>query len=206
MAYIDGFTVYYGLREKGWKHLYWLDYRALAERMTLEDQELVGVKYFTSRVTKPADSRKRQITYLEALSARGGVEIIEGKYEVRPHRCPSCGHKWPGPKEKMTDVHIATAMVLDALDDKFDTALLIAADADLVPAVRIVEERFDKRVVIISPRGRRSDELAASGSAHLHIRRAILNQCQLPEVVEGASWTYERPVEWNQLTPPVTNL
>lgn len=78
MAYIDGFTVYYGLREKGWKHLYWLDYRSLIDRFALDGQVIVGVKYFTSRVTKPADSRKRQTTYLEAIAAWGGVETIEG--------------------------------------------------------------------------------------------------------------------------------
>lgn len=98
----------------------------------------------------------------------------------------------------MTDVNIATTMVLDSLDDRFDTALLVAADADLVPAVRIVEDRFNKRVIVVSPRGRRSDELAASGSAHLHFNESSLRQCQLPEVVHGEDWTYERPAEWTR--------
>lgn len=31
LAYLDGFSLYHGLRAKGWKHLYWLDLRALVE-------------------------------------------------------------------------------------------------------------------------------------------------------------------------------
>ena len=48
IVYIDGFNLYYGL-VKGtlWK---WLDLVALARSLLRDDMELVGVKYFTSRV------------------------------------------------------------------------------------------------------------------------------------------------------------
>lgn len=32
-AYIDSFSVYYGLMSKGWQRYLWLDYRALAEKL-----------------------------------------------------------------------------------------------------------------------------------------------------------------------------
>lgn len=80
------------------------------------------VKYFTSRVRKPPGSRVRQGRYLDALAAHGGVTIIEGFFEHRPTRCEACEHKWDRPKEKMTDVNIATALLMDALDDRYDAA------------------------------------------------------------------------------------
>lgn len=197
IAYVDGFTVYYGLKDKGWRHLMWLDYVALMKKLLRPGQELIAVKYFTSRVRKPEDSRLRQSTYLDALDARGGLETIEGKYEERPVRCPSCQHKWPKPKEKMTDVQLAVALVVDAEDDEFDVAFLLAADADLVPAVRTVRQRCNKPVVVVSPRGRRSDELAAAGSADIHVRKSWFNQCQLPEVVvDNQGREHVRPEYW----------
>ena len=41
----------------------------------------------------------------------------------------------------MTDVNIATAMLTDAYRDRFDTALLVSADSDLVPPVRAARMR-----------------------------------------------------------------
>jgi uncharacterized LabA/DUF88 family protein len=197
VAYIDGFTVYHGLKAKGWRHLLWLDYRALMTKLLLPRQELVTVKYFTSRVRKPEASRLRQSIYLDALAARGGIQVIEGKYESRPVKCPACDHRWPKPKEKMTDVALAIALVLDAEDDAYDVAFLLAADADLIPAVRTVHERTDKEVVVITPRGRRSDELSGTGTSDLHIRKTWFNQCQLPEIVtDDSGREYRRPEHW----------
>lgn len=85
-AYIDGFSVYYGFRSKEWRRYLWLDYRAVVERLVRAPQELGDVKYFTSRVRKPLESQRRQSTYLDAVTAWGGVEIVEGKYDDRPHR------------------------------------------------------------------------------------------------------------------------
>lgn len=109
------------------------------------------MKYFTSRIRKPEDSRLRQGTYLDAIAARADVDIIEGKYDDRPNRCPDCGHRWSKAKEKMTDVQLALALVVDAIDDDYDTAFLLCADADLVPAVTMAQERFARRCSL-SPR------------------------------------------------------
>lgn len=195
-VYVDGFTVYYGLLAKGYRRYLWLDYRALASRFVRRGDVLVGVKYFTSRVAKPAGSRLRQGVYLDALAAHGGVDIVEGKHEARPVRCPGCGDRWEKPKEKMTDVALATTLVLDASDDLFDTALLVCADSDQIPAVDAVRSRYGKRVILVSPPGRRSDDLVAHADANLHIRRPWLSQCQLPASVVGATRTFDRPPSW----------
>ena len=42
-----------------------------------------------------------------------------------------CGSKWIGHEEKMTDVNIATQLLIDAYDDGFDCALVISGDSDV---------------------------------------------------------------------------
>lgn len=193
--YIDGYNVYHGLRQKGFRRFYWLDYVALAKTFVRPDQVLTHVKYFTSRATKPADTQKRQSTYLDALRVSGGIDIIEGAYQHRPVRCPSCQHGWKRPTEKMTDVNIATHLVSDAIRDVVDVVALVCADADLIPAVRLAKDE-GKDVIIVSPRGRTSDELAREGDAHLHFNNAALGRCQLPDVVDGGVVPLKRPDEW----------
>jgi uncharacterized LabA/DUF88 family protein len=95
----------------------------------------------------------------------------------------------------MTDVNIATHLIVGALRDHYDTALLMCADADLLPAVREVRAA-GKRVIVVSPRGRTSAVLSGEADAHLHVATSLLGKCQLPEVVHGGAVVLRRPVSW----------
>ena len=57
----------------------------------------------------------------------------------------NCGNKWLAPKEKMTDVNIATEMLQDAFLDKYDMAMLISGDSDLIPPIRAIHNNFKKK-------------------------------------------------------------
>lgn len=140
IAYVDGFNLYYGMREKGWRHCYWLDVAALAQGLLRPDQTLGAVKYFTALVSStPRDPTKnrRQITYIEALQTRPAVEVFYGHYLSKQVTCRNCGAAWETHEEKMTDVNIAIEMLNDAYQDRFDTALLISADSDLRAPYRL---------------------------------------------------------------------
>jgi hypothetical protein len=156
------------------------------------------VSYFTARVTKPVDKQVRQGVYLDAQAARGGLDIIEGTHEHRPMRCGDCGHRWQRPQEERSDVNLALALTIGAFDDTYDTALILSADADLVPAVKLIRDRFHKSVVIVSPPGRTSAELSALGHAHLHVNRPTFNRSQLPDpVIDATGRELHRPAEWS---------
>ena len=67
--YIDGFNLYFGLRERGWRKYYWLNLQEMCSRLIRSGQELVKVQYFTARINQAKeDKRRRQLTYLEALT------------------------------------------------------------------------------------------------------------------------------------------
>ncbi|MGE5426061.1 MAG: NYN domain-containing protein [Bacillota bacterium] len=52
-------------------------------------------------------------------------------------------------REKGIDVKLATDLIIGAMDDRYDTAILISSDTDLVPAIDIVTRRFKKKVEYI---------------------------------------------------------
>lgn len=60
MVYVDGFNLYYGLKSKGWRRFYWLDVRELSEKLLRAGQQLVGVRYFTARITGNQQEKKRR--------------------------------------------------------------------------------------------------------------------------------------------------
>ena len=41
IAYVDGFNLYFGLREKGWQRYYWLDIQAMVGRLLKPTQQLL---------------------------------------------------------------------------------------------------------------------------------------------------------------------
>jgi uncharacterized LabA/DUF88 family protein len=201
VAYLDGFNIYNGMMAKGWGRYRWLDYPALLRRYLRAPQELVGIKYFTARMTHQPDKYARQQQYLRALEERGGIEILAGKFTSRRVFCRKCSKWFRVPQEKRTDVNLATHLVADAFDDQFDTFLICTADSDLIPAVNYVQERFKKRFFLIDPPRRHSDELAEIADGHLRSNKQFFRQSQLPDPVEyvtrrGKTKRIHKPASW----------
>jgi uncharacterized LabA/DUF88 family protein len=132
IAYIDGYNLYYGLRNQGWKRFYWLNLQKLAEQFLKPNQTLVETKYFTTIVKYPDDKRRRQQVFLEALQTLPNLSIFYGHFLSDPVTCHQCGHTYTTHHEKMTDVNISVELMKDAFQDRFDVAFLISADSDLV--------------------------------------------------------------------------
>ena len=109
IVYIDGFNLYFGMKEAGFESCKWLDLRQLTLSLLKPEQELKQIKYFTSRVSNNPDKQKRQTTYIEALETQN-IKIFYGHYQSDRRACKRCGSVWPVYHEKMTDVNIATHM------------------------------------------------------------------------------------------------
>jgi len=197
-VYIDGFNLYFGMMEAGYDKSRWLNVAQLAQNLLKPTQEIVAVKYFTSRVSNNPNKQKRQTIYLEALEAQG-VEIIYGHYQSNSIECNRCGHIWMDQKEKMTDVNIATHLIVDAYQDRYDMAMLISGDSDLVPPIKAVHTLFNqKRVFVSFPPKRHNQTVAAAAKGSLIIGRKKLADSQLPPVViKRDGYTLVKPIEWN---------
>jgi uncharacterized LabA/DUF88 family protein len=198
IVYIDGFNLYFGLKEKNWRRYLWLDLYQLSRDLIKDHQSLVAVKYFTSRISKPPDKSKRQSLFLEALESTKKIEIFYGQYLVNTIECKRCGNIFPKPNEKMTDVNIAVEMLTDAFENKYDTALLISADSDLSGPIKKVKRLFpDKRIILAFPPGRFSFALQKLSHASFIIGKKKFKDNQFPNTItKKDGYKLVRPAKW----------
>ena len=153
----------------GWKKYYWLDIEKFCKNLIKNrNEKLVGIKYFTARITNPPDKVKRQSTFLDAISTLMTAEVIERVYYSNPIRCNNCndnfyckcGRKYIKSEEKRSDVNIAISMLCDAFDDSYDIAYLISGDSDLVPVIEKLKNYFPKKeITVFFPPNRASKAL-----------------------------------------------
>lgn len=53
-------------------------------------------------------------------------------------------------REKGIDVKLATDLLIGALDDRYDVAVVVSSDSDLTPAMDIVRSKFNKKIEYVS--------------------------------------------------------
>jgi uncharacterized LabA/DUF88 family protein len=199
MAYVDGMNLYNGLQDKFQRRYLWLDVQAMVTRLLKPGQNLAGVRYFTARLLDREAAIARQACHLDALSANcTRLQIIEGRYQRKQGSCRACGQQWVTYEEKETDTNIAAAVIHDAILGLYDTALLVSADSDMIPAVKLVKQLSpEKRIVVAAPPGRWSSHLAAECDGAISIRADKVRQSLLPDtVMTSAGVVLKRPSMW----------
>ena len=147
---------------------------------------------------RDAGKKIRQDAYLDALATLPNVSIHYGDFARKRRRCRNCNSSWWVYEEKMTDVNIAVRILSDADADRFDTAVIVSADGDLVGPVQEIRTRYpDKRAIIAFPPGRRSNNLRNAANGYIAIGRDALRDSQLPDtVVASNGYEISRPASW----------
>lgn len=198
ITYIDGFNLYFGLKEKFDRKYLWLDLEKLSKAFLKPDQELIAVKYFTSHIHGNPTKIKRQDTYLEALGILALCKIFYGRFLVNDHICPACGNVEHIPSEKMTDVNIATQLLVDAFTDMYDVAILVSGDTDLSGPITELRHLFPKKKYVVAfPPERVSFELKKVASAFFMIGRSKFASSQFPESIQKSNgYRLKRPSTW----------
>jgi hypothetical protein len=210
MVYIDGHNLYNSIRRmyqseytpydpERWREVLWLDISKLAQSFLNPTQELVQVKYFTARVKKPKSKVKRQSNYLDVLYSLPRTTIIEGKYhDDNPVTCHHCDQVFFVSKEKQTDVNLATELLVDAIEDYFDTAYLVTADSDYKAPLDYIRRKYpEKRICMEFVETNFSGALKNLTYRPYIINRERLLMCQLPEIVTLSSgYKVIRPDKW----------
>lgn len=197
VVYIDGFNLYFGMLDAGFNHCKWLNVEKLVRSYLTANQKLIEIKYFTSRITNNPQKQKRQTTYLEAIETTE-VKIIYGLYKAKQIECENCGHNWNISNEKMTDVNIATHIIIDAFHDKYDTAILISGDSDLVPPIKAVHQNFPNKVVsVFFPPNRHNNTVAGAAKGSQIIGRKKLSDSQFEENIKKRDgFILHKPADW----------
>lgn len=197
-VYIDGFNLAYGMRDASLRCLYWLDLVKFSEKLIQAGQKLISIKYFSAPIKGHPDKNKRQATFLDATRSLGRVEVILGNYLLEPSPCRNCKIVNQIPKEKQTDTNIATHMVADAFRDRWDRAVLVTGDADLIPPISCIRRELTSKTVIVAfPPNRHLRELIQAAHGKFYINKQTLAACRLDEQITLPNGTVlTRPVEW----------
>jgi uncharacterized LabA/DUF88 family protein len=200
MFFIDGFNVYHALDANKKYHKYkWLDYSALAKCFVTSKDKIVDILYFSAYADWDPGKKARHQLLIRALRMRG-VKIVYGKFKMRDKKCRLCSRTYKIPEEKRTDVNIAVKLFQAATNDDFDTAILVTADSDLIPAIEGVKEIFPaKEIGLVTPIGRSSKELINICDFHMKMKEKHLNTCQFPDEIiidSDKKITLQRPSTW----------
>lgn len=149
-VYIDGFNLYHALQAD---HHKWLNLRALSRVFLPPESHVIGtIYYFSAYATWRPASYKRHREYIKALEATGVTPVL-GSFKAKDRMCKMCGAKYIGHEEKESDINIAVNLLNDAVEDRFDLAILISSDSDLCPALRLVKSKYPgKEIRIVTPR------------------------------------------------------
>ncbi|MEQ1690531.1 MAG: NYN domain-containing protein [Gemmatimonas sp.] len=202
--YIDAFNLYYGcLRGSRYR---WLDLSALC-RIMLPRNEIVSIKYFTARVVGRPNNREqslRQRTYLRALETLPNLEIVYGHYLSHIVRMPLANPVPSGPRyaevvkteEKGSDVNLATHMISDAYEDRFEIAAIITNDSDLLGPVNLVTGRLRRKVGVLNPQRHPAFVLTKAASFFKQIRPAALAASQFSSDLSDAAGHFTKPAAW----------
>ncbi len=204
-VYVDGFNLYYGAL-KGTPNK-WLDIRKLCETLAPRDFDVTYVKYFTAKIIprpKDPDQAVRQQVLFRALRTLPNFEIILGKFyshEVMMRLVNTL----PGQsafanviktEEKGSDVNLATHLLVDAFKDKFDAAMVVTNDTDLLAPIRVVRDDLGKKVGLLSPYQNTNRSLRLAVDFVKPIRAAALAAAQLPTTMTDATGVFMKPLNW----------
>ncbi len=133
-VYIDGGNFYRNLRDVGLPKGSKLHYAALLEFL-LRGRKLTTKIYYIGIVRNHDGTAKSQqmVTdqqkFLSKLEAEG-FSIKRGRI-VYDHTI----------REKGVDVQIAIDLVIGAIEDRYDSAIVISSDTDLIPAIRYARKK-----------------------------------------------------------------
>lgn len=217
IVYVDGFNLYYRML-KNRPSMKWVNQLKLAQSVLRPDHEIVRLNYYIARVSERAHDPQapaRQAVYLNALGTVPEIVVHEGSFMVSepwmplavPPQSKPDGYDWTMPppavvkvvksEEKGSDVNLAAHLVRDAFTDRFDVAVVVTNDSDLVEPIRIVVQEAGKRVGLLVPVKYPNQSLMNVSSFYLHIRTGHLRQSQFPDTVVLADGrTITRPASW----------
>jgi len=204
IIYVDGFNLYYGsVKDTPYK---WLNIHRMCE-LLLPKNLILGIKYFTAKiVSRPDDPQKpiRQQIYLRALRTLPNCKIFYGHYLSHKVFMPLANPQRGQPKyvevikteEKGSDVNLAVNMLHDGYQRRYELAVVVSNDSDLLAPIRIVQNNLGLQVGILNPQEHPSKVLKKEALFMKKIRPGVLRASQFPTTLVDAKGSFYKPKEW----------
>jgi len=203
-VYVDGFNLYYGaLRKTPYR---WLNPYTLFQLM-LPKNSIQDIKYFTALVTdRPSDLTQsvRQQLFFRALATVPNISLHLGHFlthevsmpMVMPRGQPQQYVKVIKTEEKGSDVNLATQLLHDAHLDRFDIAVVVSNDSDLLAPIKIVRNELGKKVGVLNPQKHPSRAILPHIDFIKQIRAGALRAAQFPDQLTDRHGVFMKPQGW----------
>ncbi len=205
-VYVDGFNLYYrALKDTPFR---WLDLRKWSE--VLFPQDIIHrICYFTARLdVRPANpgQSQRQLIYLRALATLPGLDVHYGAFRSgikrRPLATPISG--LPAhvlvrdSEEKGSDVNLATRLLVDGFNGKYEQAVVVSNDADFAGAIQYIRDGLGLRVTLVNPdSGANSPTSLVSAATYVkRLWNSHLRQSQFPDKLADRNGVITKPAVW----------
>jgi hypothetical protein len=203
-VYIDGFNLYYrALKNTPYK---WLNVATLCQ-LLLPRNQIQQINYYTAHVTaRPNDPGQpmRQQTYLRALRTLPHLSIVLGTFLTSEVWALKAGNppsqieyvKIVKTEEKGSDVNIASHLLRDGFQQRYEAAVLITNDSDLVEPIKIVRQELGLPIGILNPSQHPNPTLVRAASFIRSIRAGVLRASQFPLTLTDQAGTFSKPAAW----------
>jgi uncharacterized LabA/DUF88 family protein len=201
--FIDGFNLYHALEylvnDKDHHRLRkykWLNFKKLCQYY-LGNDKLEEIIYFTTIATWDQNKALRHKLYIKALEFEN-VRVIYGEFKRKTVFCKMCKKTFRTFEEKQTDVNIALKLFELAIQDRYDKAVIISGDTDLLPAIKAVRSAFpNKQIGVVLPIGRASEDMKNNTDFHFKMKESQLKNSQLDEEIALPDGTkISKPPTW----------
>jgi uncharacterized LabA/DUF88 family protein len=167
--FIDGSNFYYSCKNIGILTYPNFDFEEFVNSLVNQDM-LVEKTYYVGAIRPQQDDKKstklmsKQMKFFSYLKSNGWI-ITKG-YMLKTN------NKY---HEKGVDVKLALDLVLGAVDDTYDKAILISSDTDLIPAIEQVQLR-GKKVEYIGFENKPSNAILRRSKLNKLLTKSYLNK------------------------------
>lgn len=156
ICFIDNANVFYGQQDSGWR-IDWEKFLKYVER----DEQIWQTYFFASETDPP---REEATNFYQFLKEQLRWEVILYPLGKKTVRCENCDQTHTTLVEKGVDIGLATKMLMLAINQAFETAILVSGDRDYLETVKYIKG-MGFRVEVISWRSGLSDAMEAESSA-----------------------------------------
>jgi uncharacterized LabA/DUF88 family protein len=169
--------------------------------------QLIRIKYFTAKLhPRPSDpdAPLRQAVYLRALATLPNLEVTFGHFLTKNVRM-LLANPLPGQsptvevvktEEKGSDVNLAVQMLHDAHLDRFDCAVIVSGDSDLLMPVKFVRNELKKVVGVLNPQRHPCTVLKSNATFYKHLRPNFVVAAQFAKTLTDAQGSFTKPPTW----------
>lgn len=144
MVFLDGSNFYHRLKdtELNFKQLLYFDYKKFAKWLA-HGRIIINCVYYVGLVRKKAGDRKSE--ELVRNQQKLFSHLRKQNWEIKTGYMMKHDKDY---KEKGVDVKLAIDILDMAYQDKYDTAIIVSSDTDLIPAIMRVKE-LNKKIEYI---------------------------------------------------------